>query len=388
LTRILFIFGTRPEAIKLCPLVRRLSLQGDCFSVKVCVTAQHREMLDQILETFSVVPDYDLNVMQAEQTLSALTARILAALEPVLESAPVDLVLVQGDTTTTMAAALAAFYHQIPVAHVEAGLRTGDMAQPFPEEMNRVLTARLAALHFAPTTGAASALIREGVSPDHIAVTGNTGIDAVLYVRDALESGAVAPPFWPWLDPSRRLILVTSHRRENFGDAFRSAMRALATLADRQDVQIVYPVHRNPNVAGPAYEILSGHPNIVLLEPLPYVPFVDLARRSHLIITDSGGIQEEAPSLGKPVLVLREKTERPEAVEAGTVKLVGTSESSILSAATALLDDPDLYRRMTQIHNPYGDGHACEAIASAIAAHFPTKEPTFFTPNASSILEA
>ena len=370
MTRILLIFGTRPEAIKLCPLVRRLRLEPERFSVRVCVTAQHRDMLDQVLETFEVAPDHDLNLMQPGQTLPALTANLLAALEPVFAREKPDLAIVQGDTTTTMAGALGAFYRRVPVAHVEAGLRTGDMLQPFPEEMNRVLTTRLASLHFAPTPRAAAALVVEGVPEERIWITGNTGIDAVLWVRDALSRGLVAAPAWPWLDPSRKLILVTSHRRENFGAAFQSEMRALQKLARRPDVQIVYPVHRNPNVSGPAYEILGGRPNIVLLEPLPYVPFVDLMRRSHLILTDSGGIQEEAPSLGKPVLVLREKTERPEAVEAGTVRLVGTAEHAIVAAASALLDDASRYTAMTRIHNPYGDGHACGAIASVLAEHF------------------
>jgi len=366
-TRILCTFGTRPEAIKLSPLIRALRSRRDEFLVKVCVTAQHREMLDQILRTFAIVPDYDLDLMQPGQTLSALTARILTALEPILAAEQPDLVVVQGDTTTTAAAALAAFYHRVPVAHVEAGLRTGDLSQPFPEEMNRVLTSRVAALHFAPTAGAASALIREGVARDSVFVTGNTGIDAVHYVRDALAAGMLAAPDWPWLDASRKLILVTCHRRENFGGPFRSILRAIATLAGRPDVQIAYPVHRNPNVRGPAHEVLGGMPNIVLLDPLPYAPFVDLMRRSHLIVTDSGGIQEEAPSLGKPVLVLREKTERPEAVEAGTVKLIGTSETALRDAAAALLDDPDRRSDMTRVHNPYGDGHASEAIAAAVS---------------------
>jgi UDP-N-acetylglucosamine 2-epimerase (non-hydrolysing) len=323
-------------------------------------------MLDQILETFSVKPDYDLNLMQPGQTLSALTARIIAALEPILSADRPDLIIVQGDTTTTLAGALGAFYHRIPVGHVEAGLRTGDMAEPFPEEMNRVLTTRLTSLHFAPTATAALALQKEGAPAERIFITGNTGIDAVLYVRDALDRGTLIVPDWPWLDPSRKLILVTSHRRENFGERFRSTMTALRKLAERQDVQIAYPVHRNPNVLNPANEILGGVKNIVLLPPLPYVPFVDLMRRSYLILSDSGGIQEEAPSLGKPVLVLREITERPEAVEAGTVRLVGASEASILREAAALLDEPEQYRKMTRVHNPYGDGHACEAIAAAI----------------------
>jgi UDP-N-acetylglucosamine 2-epimerase (non-hydrolysing) len=371
LPHILCVFGTRPEAIKLCPLVRRLRSEGQRFSVKVCVTAQHRDMLDQVLQTFAVTPDYDLNLMQPGQSLSALTANILAAMGPVLQREQPDIVVVQGDTTTTLAAALSTFYHRIAVAHVEAGLRTGDLWQPFPEEMNRVLTTRLAAIHFAPTARAAAALAAEGVPAARIEITGNTGIDAILYVRDALDRGELAAPAWPWLDPARKLVLVTSHRRENFGGGFLSAMAALRRLAERDDVQLAYPVHRNPNVLGPAHELLSGLPNVVLLKPLPYVPFVDLMRRAHLIVTDSGGVQEEAPSLGKPVLVLREKTERPEAVEAGTVRLVGTSETAILREATKLLDDRDEYLAMTRIHNPYGEGHACEAIAAALAARRP-----------------
>jgi UDP-N-acetylglucosamine 2-epimerase (non-hydrolysing) len=367
--RILFIFGTRPEAIKLSPLVHRLRSHPEEFQVKVCVTAQHRGMLDQVLEAFSLTPEFDLDLMQVGQTLSGLTARILLAMEPVLVQERPDLVIVQGDTTTTLAGALAAFYHHIDVAHVEAGLRTGDLQQPFPEELNRVLTARITAWHFAPTQGAADALLREGVAREKIFITGNTGIDAVLYMRDALDRGDLHADPWPWIDWEKQLILVTSHRRENFGPGFERTMRALAKLASRGDVQIVYPVHRNPNVQGPAHRILSGLENVMLLEPLPYVPFVDLMRRSKLIITDSGGIQEEAPSLGKPVLVLREKTERPEAVKAGTVKLVGTDESLIVAEATRLLEDEAEYTRMTRIHNPYGDGHACERIAAALAGN-------------------
>ncbi len=335
------------------------------FEVKVCVTAQHREMLDQVLEAFSVSPDYDLNLMQPRQTLSELTARILAALEPVLEAERPDLLVVQGDTTTTLAGALAAFYRRIPVAHVEAGLRTGDMAEPFPEEMNRVLTSRLTKWHFAPTRSAAEALLREGTPPGDIFVTGNTGIDAVLYVRDLIVAGALRPPRQE-LPEGKRIVLVTSHRRENFGPRFESCMRALGRLACREDVVVVYPVHRNPNVSGPAHALLAGHPGVRLIDPLPYVPFVDLMLRSHLIITDSGGIQEEAPSLGKPVLVMREKTERPEAVEAGTVRLVGTDEERIVAEANRLLDDEVEYERMARTHNPYGDGHACDRIAETL----------------------
>ncbi len=368
MNRILFVFGTRPEAIKLCPLVRRLRLQPDDFQVKVCVTAQHRDMLDPVLEAFEVRPDFDLDLMRPGQTLGGLTARILAGMEKVLSSERPRLVVVQGDTNTTFAAALSAFYHDEPVAHIEAGLRTGDLRQPFPEEMNRVLTSRIAAFHFAPTRAAEAALLQEGLAPARIFVTGNTGIDAVLWVRNALDRGELLAPDWPWLDPARRLVLVTCHRRENFGPGFDRAMRALAALAERPDVQVVYPVHRNPNVLGPAHSRLDGHANIILLDSLPYVAFVDLMRRCWMIVTDSGGIQEEAPSLGKPVLVLREKTERPEAVEAGTVKLVGTDERRIAAEAARLLDDQAEYARMTRVHNPYGDGRACERIAEALAA--------------------
>ncbi len=368
--KVLCIFGTRPEAIKLCPLIRELRGRSQ-FQVRICVTAQHRGMLDQVLAAFQVAPDHDLDIMRPRQTLSWLTARVLESLEPVFAAESPGLVIVQGDTTTTMAAALAAFYHHVPVAHIEAGLRTRDLRQPFPEELNRVLTARLAELHFAPTARAAENLKCEGVAPDRIHVTGNTGIDAVLFVRDALEGGALPTAAWPWLDHRRRLIVVTSHRRENFGPGFARAMNALARLAERPDVELVYPVHRNPNVLGPAHELLGGRQNVHLIEPLPYVPFVDLLRRAHLLITDSGGIQEEAPSLGKPVLVLREKTERPEAVEAGTVKLVGTDDRRIVTEATRLLDDDAEYRRMTRVHNPYGDGQASQRITEILEKVWP-----------------
>ncbi|MGP8243705.1 MAG: non-hydrolyzing UDP-N-acetylglucosamine 2-epimerase [Bryobacteraceae bacterium] len=370
--KILFIFGTRPEAIKLCPLVHEF-LSHKEFIVRVCVTAQHRGMLDQVLGAFQVTTDYDLNLMLPGQTLPALTARILESLDPVLARERPDMVLVQGDTATTMAASLSAFYARIPVGHVEAGLRTGDLAQPFPEELNRVLTSRMATLHFAPTRRSADNLISEGVPASSIHVTGNTGIDAVLYVRNALASGLLAPFSQLHLDPARRLIVVTSHRRESFGDGFARVMRALARIASRP-VEIVYPVHRNPNVLGPAHELLGGRSNIHLVEPVSYVPFVDLMRRASFLVTDSGGIQEEAPSLGKPVLVLREKTERPEAVEAGTVKLVGTDEAMIVAEAMRLLDDPAEYERMTRVHNPYGDGHASQRIVSLTSAFFAARE--------------
>ena len=366
-TNVLFVFGTRPEAIKLCPVLLHMQQRAAEFSVKACVTAQHRGMLDQVLAVFHVKPDYDLDVMQPGQTLAQSTARILSQLEPILAFERPDMVLVQGDTTTTLSGALAAFYQKIPVGHVEAGLRTGDLSKPFPEEMNRVVTTRLATLHFAPTPLAAGRLAAEGVAGERIFVTGNSGIDAVLYVRDALASGAVAAAPWTQLDATKKLIVVTAHRRESFGEGFEHICSALKRLAGRDDVQIVYPVHRNPNVLEPVHRLLGGHPNTLLLDPLDYVPFVDLMRRAWLILTDSGGIQEEGPSLGKPILVMREKTERPEAVEAGTVKLVGTDEEKIVSQACLLLDNAEERRRMSRVHNPYGDGQASRRIADAIA---------------------
>lgn len=368
--KLLLIFGTRPEAIKLCPLVRELRQTPDLFDVRVCVTGQHRQMLHQVLEAFSVQPDYDLDLMLPGQTLFQSTARILTGLEPVLEAERPAMIFVQGDTTTTFSAALAAFYKHLPVAHVEAGLRTFDLAQPFPEEMNRLLTARLATLHFAATAGAAENLRREGIPAAAITITGNTGIDAALHVRDGLEQGRLSAPPWPQIDQAKKLLVVTAHRRESFGEKFENICRALATLARRPDVQIVYPVHPNPNVQDPVNRILKSEPNIALIDPVSYVPFVDLMRRAYLIVTDSGGIQEEAPSLGKPVLVLREKTERPEAVVAGTVKLVGADPEKIVAEASALLDHPAAYQTMARVHNPYGDGRACPRIAAVISSFF------------------
>ncbi len=302
--KILLIFGTRPEAIKLCPVIRGLRDHPNKFDVKVCVTAQHREMLDQVLQAFEVKPDHDLDLMLPGQTLFQSTSRILAGLDPVLREEKPAMVIVQGDTTTTLCGALAAFYSGVPVAHVEAGLRTHDMRQPFPEEMNRVLASRLTALHFAATDMAAQNLRDEGVAANSIHVTGNTGIDAVLFVREALERGTLRGNEWPELDASKKLIVVTAHRRESFGDGFARICRALAKIADRGDVQLVYPVHPNPNVQDPVQRYLAGHANVKLIAPLSYVPFVDLMRRAYLLITDSGGIQEEGPSLGKPILVL------------------------------------------------------------------------------------
>jgi UDP-N-acetylglucosamine 2-epimerase (non-hydrolysing) len=364
--KILLIFGTRPEAIKLCPVIRSLREHPSRFNVKVCVTAQHREMLDQVLEVFDVHPDHDLDLMLPGQTLFQSTSRILAGLERVLADERPDMAIVQGDTTTTFCGALAAFYLHIPVSHVEAGLRTGDLRQPFPEEMNRVLTSHLASLHFAATEKAAENLRHEGVTPRAITVTGNTGIDAVLYVRDGLEQGRLRGRDWAELDRSKKLIVVTAHRRESFGPGFDRICRALAEIANRGDVQVVYPVHPNPNVQDPVQRYLATHPNIRLIEPMSYVPFVDLMRRAYLLITDSGGIQEEGPSLGKPILVLREKTERPEAVLAGTVKLVGTDEATIVREATRLLENTEAYEAMARVHNPYGDGKASPRIAEVI----------------------
>jgi UDP-N-acetylglucosamine 2-epimerase (non-hydrolysing) len=367
--RLLLVVGTRPEAIKLCPVFLELQRRSE-FAVQLCATAQHRELLDQVLDVFGVAPDWDLDLMRPGQTLAETTARVITGLEAVLQDARPDMVLVQGDTTTTLCGALAAFYHRIPVGHVEAGLRTWDPQQPFPEEMNRVLTSRLATLHFAATRWAAENLLREGVPEARIAVTGNPGIDAVLWVRDRLEQGLLPSRPWPQLDGSRKLILVTAHRRESFGEGFRRICAALAELAARDDVEIVYPVHPNPNVQVPVRQLLAGIPNIHLIEPLEYVPFVDLMRRAWLVLTDSGGIQEEGPSLGKPILVLREKTERPEGVEAGSVKLVGTQTRRIVEEAVRLLEDRQEYERMARVHNPFGDGHASRRIADAIHSFF------------------
>ncbi len=324
-------------------------------------------MLDQVLQAFHVTPDVDLDLMLPGQTLFQSTSRMLAALEPVFRDVQPDLAMVQGDTTTTLCGALAAFYSRVPIGHVEAGLRTWDMTQPFPEEMNRVLTGRMADIHFAATPWAAANLHREGVPPERVHVTGNSGIDAVLYVRDGLAAGTLKSGVdWSFLDSGKRLIVVTAHRRESFGPGFERICIALRRLAARPDVEIVYPVHPNPNVQDPVNRLLAGQPNIHLVAPLDYIPFVDLMRRAYLLIADSGGVQEEGPSLGKAILVLREKTERPEAVEAGTVKLVGTDENRIVAEAENLLNFADLYARMERVHNPYGDGHASARISAAI----------------------
>jgi UDP-N-acetylglucosamine 2-epimerase (non-hydrolysing) len=367
---ILLVFGTRPEAIKMCPLVNQLKVD-DSFNVKVCVTAQHREMLDQVLNLFNIVPDYDLNIMKHGQSLSELTSNILNGLEAVLADAQPDIVLVHGDTSTTFSSSLAAFYKQIPVGHVEAGLRTGNMYSPWPEEANRKLTGALTSLHFAPTKAAANNLIKENVDPKNIITTGNTVIDALLTVVDNIEKNAeLSVQFnekFSFINEKRKFILVTGHRRESFGQGFENICQALANIAsDRPDIDIVYPVHLNPKVQEPVNRLLSRFSNIYLIEPQDYLPFVYLMYKSHIIVTDSGGIQEEAPSLGKPVLVMRDTTERPEAVEAGTVKLVGTDSISIASESMKLINDEAYYDSMSFAHNPYGDGNACKKIANAI----------------------
>lgn len=367
--KILCVFGTRPEAIKLAPVVLELRSRAE-FQVSVCVTAQHREMLDQVLETFAIRPDYDLGIMRPGQDLFELTARCLTGLRDVLEKEQPAWVVVQGDTTTVLAAALAAFYLGLRVAHVEAGLRTFDKRRPFPEEINRRLASHVADLHFAPTETARRNLRSEGVPDESIFVTGNTVVDALLYVREKYRGRWPAPPGMRALSskeaPGKRLVLVTGHRRESFGPGFERICEALRRIAERPDVEVVYPVHLNPNVHGPVFRILGNSPNVQLLEPAPYVPFVGLMESAFLILTDSGGIQEEAPSLGKPVLVMREVTERPEAVEAGTVRLVGTDVERIVSAVGELLDDPAAYQRMSRAHNPYGDGQAAGRIANIL----------------------
>lgn len=371
--KVMVVFGTRPEAIKMAPLVHAIQAHPRLDALTV-VTAQHRQMLDQVLEIFGIVPDADLDLMLPGQTLPDLTSRIIQSMSPVLERLKPDVVLVHGDTSTTLATALAAFYARIPIGHVEAGLRTGNMQAPWPEEMNRRLTAPLCSMHFAPTPTAQANLQREGIDPSAIHVTGNTVIDALLQVAGRLRDDAALKASlearFPFLDPGRRLVLVTGHRRENFGDGFERICQALAAIAAREDVQVVYPVHLNPNVQEPVRRHLSGLSNVHLIEPLDYLPFVHLMQQSYLILTDSGGVQEEAPSLGKPVLVMRETTERPEAVEAGTVRLVGTDRERIVAEVVRLLDDQAEYERMSEAHNPYGDGLACGRITDAIANAF------------------
>ncbi|SDJ66932.1 non-hydrolyzing UDP-N-acetylglucosamine 2-epimerase [Microbulbifer yueqingensis] len=367
--KVLVVFGTRPEAIKMAPLVN--ALQKDSrFEARVCVTGQHREMLDQVLDLFGISPEYDLNIMKAGQDLYDITSRILLGLREVLADFQPERVFVHGDTTTTLATTLSAYYQQIPVAHVEAGLRTGNIYSPWPEEANRKLTGAIAQYHFAPTQGARENLMAEGISAERIVVTGNTVIDALLEVVTKIEAddhlkGELVAQF-PFLDRNKKLILVTGHRRESFGAGFENICHAIREIAGREDVQVVYPVHLNPNVQEPVNRHLSGLSNVHLIEPLDYLPFVYLMNQAHILLTDSGGVQEEAPSLGKPVLVMRDTTERPEAVEAGTVKLVGTDIQKIVTGTIDLLDDQSEYEKMSFAHNPYGDGKACQRIIEEI----------------------
>lgn len=367
----LIIFGTRPEAIKMAPLVKEFQKYNDKFETKVCITAQHREMLDQVLSFFEIVPDFDLDLMKPNQNLFSLTADILIHLKPVLEEFQPDYVYVHGDTSTTMAASLAAFYAGAQVCHVEAGLRTFNLKSPFPEEMNRSVTGVVSNVHFAPTETSRDNLLRENKKEESIVITGNTVIDSLLFSVNKVNcndfTDAEVLKLKTILNPSKRLILVTGHRRENHGQGFINICEALKAIAlDNQDTQIIYPVHLNPNVQKPVYELLANIANISLIAPLSYPAFVWLMEKSYLIITDSGGVQEEAPSLGKPVLVMRDTTERPEAVEAGTVVLVGTDKMKIVLEANRLLKDSDAYNNMSTLHNPYGDGKASERIVHHI----------------------
>ena len=368
--KVMLIFGTRPEAIKMAPLVLAMKAHPK-IDVKVCVTAQHREMLDQVLGLFEIEPEYDLNIMSSGQGLTEITSRILLGLKPILEKEKPSIVLVHGDTSTTLSASLAAFYQQIPVGHVEAGLRTGNLLSPWPEEGNRKLTGAIANLHFAPTATSEANLLSESVRPESIYVTGNTVIDALLWVKDKITNNqnfnAELAALFPWRNVEQRMVLITGHRRESFGDGFEHICKAIADSALAfPDVQFVYPMHLNPNVRGPVNKYLSNISNVVLIEPLDYLPFVYLMDQSYLILTDSGGVQEEAPSLGKPVLVMRDTTERPEAVAAGTVKLVGTNADNIAYYLNKLLTDSISYDEMSRAHNPYGDGFACQRIIDAI----------------------
>lgn len=369
--RVMCVFGTRPEAIKMIPVVKALQ-QAEGIEAQVCVTAQHRSMLDQVLDLFGVTPDYDLDIMKQAQDLTHITAEVLKGVQDVYKDAKPDRVLVHGDTTTTFAAALGAFYQKIPVGHVEAGLRTGDIYAPWPEEMNRLLTDVICDMRFAPTESSAENLRREGVKEEDIFVTGNTVIDALLDVEERLDSNgglrAEMESRFDFIDPDKRMILVTGHRRENFGEGFLNICNGLAEIAARGDVQVVYPVHLNPNVQKPVHDILGNRDGVHLIDPQDYLPFVYLMTRCDIICTDSGGVQEEAPSLGKPVLVMRDVTERPEAVAAGTVHLVGTDKDKLVSEVNRLLDDDEAYRSMSMAHNPYGDGKSAGRIVDLIQA--------------------
>lgn len=367
----LIIFGTRPEAIKMAPLVKEFLKHNDTFETKVCITAQHREMLDQVLDFFEITPDYDMNLMKPNQNLYTLTADIITGLKPILEDFKPDFVYVHGDTTTTMASSIAAFYSGAKVCHVEAGLRTFNKRSPFPEEVNRSVAGSICDYHFSPTTTSKGNLLKENISEDTILVTGNTVIDALHFSSEKVTSDSYSDEEITMLkdvvDSSKRLVLVTGHRRENHGQGFINICTALKELANsNEDIQIIYPVHLNPNVQKPVYELLDGIDNVKLIAPLSYPAFVWLMNQSYLIITDSGGVQEEAPSLGKPVLVMRDTTERPEAVDAGTVLLVGTDKNKIVKEAQKLLNEEDAYLSMSKLHNPYGDGKACGQIVNFI----------------------
>lgn len=366
--KVLSVFGTRPEAIKMAPVIKGLAQDSDIDS-RVCVTAQHREMLDQVLALFSIAPDYDLNLMKPGQGLHDITGAVLTGLKPVLEEFKPDLVLVHGDTTTTLSAALASYYAQVPVGHVEAGLRTGNIYSPWPEEINRKLTGAISSLHFAPTETSRANLLAEAVPADRITVTGNTVIDALQMIVARLEQNAgLAASLRAELPlpTDKKIILVTGHRRESFGGGFERICDALARLAQNPGTHLIYPVHLNPNVIGPVERLLSAYSNIELIPPQDYLPFVYLMSQADVILTDSGGVQEEAPSLGKPVLVLRDTTERPEAVQAGTVRLVGTDSDVIVAEVSRLLNDTQAYEEMSISHNPYGDGKATSRILDAI----------------------
>lgn len=372
--KILTVFGTRPEAIKMAPLVHALSADP-FFDSRVCVTAQHREMLDQVLALFEIIPDYDLGVMQPGQSLNDITANILKGIKPIISQYKPDVVLVHGDTATTFATSLAAYYERIPVGHVEAGLRTGNLYSPWPEEGNRKLTGAIAKFHFAPTQTSAENLKIEGLDETFIDITGNTVIDALFWVKNKLERNpdlrANASASYSFLRPEKKLILVTGHRRESFGGGFDRICEALKLIAERyEDVEVVYPVHLNPNVQEPVNRLLKSIGNVHLIEPLDYLPFVNLMDQAHIILTDSGGIQEEAPSLGKPVLVMRDTTERPEAVSAGTVKLVGTDVRRITEEVDELMNNTFHYESMSKAHNPYGDGKACQRILESLKLHY------------------
>ncbi len=371
--RILSVFGTRPEAIKMAPVVRALR-EDPSFESRVCVTAQHRGMLDQVLDFFDIEPDFDLDLMKAGQSLADVTARAVTGVLPIVEEVAPHLVLVHGDTNTTMSASLASYYAKVPVGHVEAGLRTGNLYSPWPEEMNRKVTGAIAHLHFSPTEESRSNLLREGVDEERIVVTGNTVIDALLFTRDRVQTDrerlAALDTRFKFLAGGRRTVLVTGHRRENFGSGFEAVCDALARIADRGDVEVLYPVHLNPNVKGPVGRLLGDHDRVHLIEPVDYPTFVYLMDRSEVILTDSGGVQEEAPSLGKPVLVMRDTTERPEAVRAGTVRLVGTDADLIVSEANQLLDNEGTYQDMSRAHNPYGDGMASSRILERIIREY------------------